>query len=218
MTDVSRIARYTLSSATGLRIQKVQDRRESGIVAAPTIDAAGPSHQTSVVVRGAAETPDRRKFHLIDADGLDVARAASAIATILRGKRDPDRGVGGHVVVINAEKVRLPSAKTNKKPYHKHSGFGCVFKGPGAKPTPRRFPERVLEKAVERMILCGPYGEQQIAKLRILKGAAHDYPAHDLQLVDIAGLRPTSGGGRKYRVARFDPSDQRASSRPRARR
>ena len=134
-----------------------------------------------------------KKWHIVDADGLVVGRAASIIANVLRGKHKtsftPHVDCGDNVVVINADKIRFTSDKAQKKVYYKHTGYAGGIKGvTAAKVLDGRFPERVLEKAVERMIPRGPLGRDQMRNLRIFAGAEHPHVAQDPQLLDIAGM------------------------------
>ena len=134
-----------------------------------------------------------KKWHLIDADGLVVGRVASIIANILRGKHKPSFtpfiDCGDNVIVINADKVRFTGKKLDQKVYYKHTGYPGGIKGVTAgKVLEGRFPERVLEKAVERMIPRGPLGRQQMRNLRIFKGAEHDHAAQNPQVLDVASL------------------------------
>ena len=134
-----------------------------------------------------------KKWHLVDADGLVVGRAATIIANILRGKHKtsftPHVDCGDNVVVINAEKIRFTSNKAEKKFYYKHTGYAGGIKEVRAdKVLEGRFPERVLEKAVERMIPRGPLGRQQMRNLRIFKGAEHAHTAQNPETLDIAGM------------------------------
>jgi large subunit ribosomal protein L13 len=134
-----------------------------------------------------------KKWHLIDADGLVVGRVASLIANILRGKHKPSFtphiDCGDNVVVINADKVRFTGKKLDQKVYYKHTGFAGGIKGVTAgKVLDGKFPERVLEKAVERMIPRGPLGRQQMRNLRIFKGAEHDHAAQNPEVLDVASL------------------------------
>jgi large subunit ribosomal protein L13 len=134
-----------------------------------------------------------KKWHLIDADGLVVGRVASIIANILRGKHKPSFtpfiDCGDNVIVINADKVRFTGKKLDQKVYYKHTGYPGGIKGVTAgKVLDGRFPERVLEKAVERMIPRGPLGRQQMRNLRIFKGAEHDHEAQNPQVLDVASL------------------------------
>ena len=134
-----------------------------------------------------------KKWHLIDADGLVVGRVASLIANILRGKHKPSVtphiDCGDNVVDINADKVRFTGRKLAQKIYYKHTGYAGGIKGiTAAKVLDGRFPERVLEKAIERMIPRGPLGRQQMRNLRIFKGTEHDHAAQSPELLDVASL------------------------------
>jgi large subunit ribosomal protein L13 len=115
-----------------------------------------------------------KKWHLIDADGLVVGRLATIVANILRGKHKPSFtphvDCGDHVVIVNVEKVRFTGKKTTDKIYYKHTGFaGGIKQTTPAKVLEGRFPERVLEKAIERMIPRGPLGRDQ-ARAASLQG------------------------------------------------
>ena len=141
-----------------------------------------------------------KKWHLIDADGLVVGRVASIIANILRGKHKPSFtpfiDCGDNVIVINADKVRFTGKKLGQKVYYKHTGYAGGIKGvTAAKVLEGRFPERVLEKAVERMIPRGPLGRQQMRNLRLFKGTEHDHEAQNPQVMDIAAMNPKNKVG-----------------------
>ena len=134
-----------------------------------------------------------KKWHLIDADGLVVGRVASIIANILRGKHKPSFtphiDCGDNVVVINAEKVRFTGRKLQQQTYYKHTGYAGGIKGvTAAKVLEGRFPERVLEKAVERMIPRGPLGRDQMRNLRVFAGSEHPHAAQDPQVLDIGSM------------------------------
>jgi large subunit ribosomal protein L13 len=134
-----------------------------------------------------------KKWHLIDADGLVVGRLASIVANILRGKHKPSFtphiDCGDNVVIINADKVRFTGRKAAQKVYYKHTGYAGGIKGvTAAKVLDGRFPERVLEKAVERMIPRGPLGRQQMRNLRIFAGTDHPHTAQDPQVLDVAAM------------------------------
>ena len=123
-----------------------------------------------------------KKWHLIDADGLVVGRVATIIANILRGKNKPSYtphvDCGDHVIVINADKVKFTGRKMADKVYYKHTGHpGGIKETTPAKVLEGRFPERVLEKAVERMIPRGPLGRQQMTKLKVYSGPDHPHTA-----------------------------------------
>ena len=132
-----------------------------------------------------------KKWVLIDAEGLVVGRAASIIANILRGKHKPSFtphvDCGDHVVVINAGKVRLTGNKLKQKVYYKHTGYaGGIKEITAAKVLEGRFPERVLEKAVERMIPRGPLGRAQMRALHLYAGAEHPHGGTQPELLDVA--------------------------------
>ncbi|MBO9670645.1 MAG: 50S ribosomal protein L13 [Sphingobium sp.] len=132
-----------------------------------------------------------KKWLLIDAEGLVVGRAATIIANILRGKHKPSFtphvDCGDNVIVINAEKVKFTGNKLADKVYYKHTGYaGGIKEVTAAKVLEGRFPERVLEKAVERMIPRGPLGRQQMRNLRIFAGTAHPHEAQNPEVLDIA--------------------------------
>ena len=134
-----------------------------------------------------------KKWHIVDADGLVVGRAATIIANVLRGKHKPSFtphvDCGDNVIVINADKIRFTGKKLKDKVYYKHTGYAGGIKGITAgKVLEGRFPERVLEKAVERMIPRGPLGRDQMRNLRVFAGAEHPHEAQNPQILDIAGM------------------------------
>ncbi|MBO9378281.1 50S ribosomal protein L13 [Sphingomonas histidinilytica] len=134
-----------------------------------------------------------KKWHIVDAEGLIVGRAATIIANILRGKHKPSYtpfiDCGDNVIVINAEKVRFTGKKLTQKVYYRHTGYaGGIKEARADKVLDGRFPERVLEKAIERMIPRGPLGRQQMRNLRIFKGAEHPHAAQNPEVLDIASM------------------------------
>jgi large subunit ribosomal protein L13 len=134
-----------------------------------------------------------KKWHIVDADGLVVGRAATIIANVLRGKHKPSYtphvDCGDNVIVINADKVRFTGNKLKDKVYYRHTGYAGGIKGVTAgKVLESKFPERVLEKAVERMIPRGPLGREQMRSLRIFAGSEHPHGAQDPQVLDVAAM------------------------------
>ena len=134
-----------------------------------------------------------KKWVLIDADGLVVGRVASIIANILRGKHKPSFtphvDCGDNVIVINADKVRFTGRKATQKMYYRHTGYAGGIKEVRAdKVLEGRFPERVLEKAVERMIPRGPLGRQQMRNLRIFAGTEHPHEGQSPEVIDVASM------------------------------
>lgn len=141
-----------------------------------------------------------KKWILIDADGLVVGRLAAIVANRLRGKHKPNFtphvDCGDNVIVINAEKVRFTGRKATQKMYYRHTGYpGGIKEARADKVLEGRFPERVLEKAVERMIPRGPLGRQQMRNLRIFKGSDHPHEAQKPERLDVAAMN------RKNKVA-----------------
>ena len=127
-----------------------------------------------------------KKWHLIDAEGLVVGRLATIIANILRGKHKPSFtphvDCGDHVVVINADKVNFTGRKLDQKIYYKHTGYpGGLKEVTAGKVLEGRFPERMLEKAVERMIRAARWAAQQMRALHLYNGAEHPHGGQDPQ-------------------------------------
>jgi large subunit ribosomal protein L13 len=134
-----------------------------------------------------------KKWHLIDADGLVVGRVATIIANILRGKHKPSYtphvDCGDQVVVVNAEKIRFTGRKLEQKVYYKHTGYpGGIKEVTAGKVLEGKFPERVLEKAVERMIPRGPLGRQQMRALHLYNGTEHPHAGQNPQTLDVASM------------------------------
>jgi large subunit ribosomal protein L13 len=134
-----------------------------------------------------------KKWILIDADGLVVGRLASIIASRLRGKHKtnftPHVDCGDNVIVINAEKVRFTGRKASQKMYYRHTGYiGGIKEVRADKLLEGRFPERVLEKAVERMVPRGPLGRQQMRNLRVFKGSEHPHDAQHPEVLDVGAM------------------------------
>jgi large subunit ribosomal protein L13 len=135
----------------------------------------------------------QKSWVLIDAKGLVVGRLASIIAMHLRGKHKvtftPHMDDGDHVVVINADQVVLTGRKRDQKVYHHHTGYPGGIKERSAKfILEGRFPERVLEKAVERMLPRGPLGRKQLGNLRVYKGDTHPHEAQQPATLDVASM------------------------------
>ena len=134
-----------------------------------------------------------KKWHLIDAENLVVGRVATIIANILRGKHKPSFtphvDCGDHVVVINADKVRFTGRKLQQKLYYKHTGYAGGLKEVRAdKVLEGRFPERVLEKAVERMLPRGPLARVQLGNLRVYPGPDHPHQAQQPEPLDVGAM------------------------------
>ncbi|MGB3738981.1 MAG: 50S ribosomal protein L13 [Pontixanthobacter sp.] len=134
-----------------------------------------------------------KKWHLIDAEDLVVGRLASIVANLLRGKHKPSFtphvDCGDHVVIINADKVKFTGGKMTGKIYYKHTGYpGGIKETTPAKVLEGRFPERVLEKAIQRMIPRGPLGRDQMRALHLYAGTEHPHGGTDPQVMDVASM------------------------------
>jgi len=132
-----------------------------------------------------------KKWVLIDAEGLVLGRLAVEIAKILRGKHKPaytpHMDCGDHVVVVNAGKVRLTGNKYSDKRFYWHTGYPGGIKSLAAgQILEGRFPERVLRKAVQRMVPSGPLGRKQLGNLRVYAEAGHPHEAQQPVQLDIA--------------------------------
>ena len=134
-----------------------------------------------------------KKWVLIDANGLIVGRLATIVALRLRGKHKPTYTPhvddGDNVVIVNAEKIVLTGRKRENKVYHHHTGYiGGVKERTAKYILESRFPERVVEKAVLRMLPRGPLGRKQFGNLRVYKGPDHPHEAQQPQKLDIAAM------------------------------
>ncbi|HEU5274835.1 MAG TPA: 50S ribosomal protein L13 [Xanthobacteraceae bacterium] len=134
-----------------------------------------------------------KKWVMIDAQGLVVGRLASIVAMRLRGKHKPTYtphvDCGDNVIVVNAEKVVLTGRKLEQKVYHHHTGFVGGIKERSARSIMEgRFPERIVEKAVERMLPRGPLGRTQLGNLRVYKGPDHPHAAQTPEKLDVGAM------------------------------
>ena len=136
-----------------------------------------------------------RGWYVADAEGVVLGRLAATLAARLRGKHKPSytphMDCGDNIVVVNARKVRLTGAKRERKIHYRHTGYpgglkqrtyGALLDGP--------HPERVLERAVARMIPRGPLGRAQMRKLHVYAGPDHPHAAQQPEPLDVAALNP----------------------------
>ncbi|RFB04536.1 50S ribosomal protein L13 [Parvularcula marina] len=137
-----------------------------------------------------------KKWILIDAQDLVVGRLASFIAMRLRGKHlptfTPNVDDGDHVIVINAEKVHFTGRKREQQTYYWHTGYpGGIKSRTADKVLEGRFPERVLHKAVERMMpKDSPLARRQMKHLHIYAGPEHKHEAQQPETIDVASMNP----------------------------
>jgi large subunit ribosomal protein L13 len=136
-----------------------------------------------------------KKWIVIDADGVVLGRLATIVANRLRGKHKttftPHMDCGDHVVVINAEKVKVTGNKRADKKFYWHTGYpGGIKERTVGATLDGKFPERVIEKAVERMVPRGPLGRQQMSHLRVYAGPAHPHEAQAPVALDVGAMNP----------------------------
>ena len=134
-----------------------------------------------------------KNWILIDAEDLVVGRLAAIVATRLRGKHKatytPHLDCGDHVIVVNAEKVALTGKKYEDKVYYWHTGHpGGIKQRTARELIEGRFPERVVMKAVQRMLPSGPLGRQQLRNLKVYSGAEHPHEAQQPVTLDVAAM------------------------------
>jgi len=131
-----------------------------------------------------------KKWFLVDAEGMVLGRIAAEIAKVLRGKHKPGYtphvDCGDNVIVINADKVRLTGKKRTDKVYYWHTGYpGGIKSRTAAQVLDGQHPERVVLKAIERMIPKGPLGRQQMSNLRVYAGTEHKHEAQQPEVLDL---------------------------------
>lgn len=142
-----------------------------------------------------------KKWVLVDAEGLVLGRLASVIAMRLRGKHratfTPHIDTGDNIVIINADKVKLTgNNKPNQHTFYWHTGYPGGLKERTARQTLEgRFPGRLIEKAVERMLPGGPMGRQLMRNLRVYAGTQHPHEAQSPEKLDVAALNPKNKRG-----------------------
>jgi len=134
-----------------------------------------------------------KKWVLIDADGIVLGRLAAIVANRLRGKHKatytPHMDTGDHVVVINAAKVRVTGKKLEQKMFYWHTGYpGGIKERTLGKTLGGRFPERAIQKAVERMVPRGTLGRKQLGNLRVYPGPDHPHAAQNPEVLDVAAM------------------------------
>ncbi len=136
-----------------------------------------------------------KKWYVVDAEGVVLGRLATQIANILRGKHKPTFTPhvddGDNVIVINAEKVHLTGNKRADKVYYWHTGYpGGIKQRTAGQILDGKHPERVIEKAVKRMLPKGPLGRAQFANLRVYAGSSHPHEAQQPEVLDLASTNP----------------------------
>ena len=134
-----------------------------------------------------------KKWIIIDAEGVVLGRLASIVAMRLRGKHKasftPHMDMGDNVIVINAGKIQLTGNKRSDKIYYRHTGHpGGIKSRTAGQILEGEFPERVVTKAVQRMLPGGPLSRRQMTNLRVYAGAEHPHEAKQPEVVDVASM------------------------------
>ncbi|MDG1208869.1 MAG: 50S ribosomal protein L13 [Paracoccaceae bacterium] len=134
-----------------------------------------------------------KKWIIVDAEGVVLGRLASIIAMRLRGKHKasftPHMDMGDNVIVVNADKVQLTGNKRADKTYYWHTGHPGGIKSRTANQILEgAHPERVLTKAVQRMLPGGPLSRQQLTNLRVYAGAEHPHEAQAPEMLDVKSM------------------------------
>jgi large subunit ribosomal protein L13 len=142
----------------------------------------------------------KKDWVLIDAEGVVLGRLAVVIANHLRGKHKPQFtphvDCGDNVVVVNAAKVRITGNKVDREVFYYHTGYAGGIKGRTIRQRlESKHPERVLEKAVERMITRGPLQRKQMKHLHVYAGSEHKHAAQQPKSLDVAAMNPKNKRG-----------------------
>lgn len=130
-----------------------------------------------------------RQWYVVDAEGKTLGRIATQIASILRGKHKPTYAphmdMGDHIVVVNAEKVRVTGKKAEQKTYYRHTGHPGGIRSTTFAELIASHPERVMQKAVWGMLPHNSLGRQMYKKLRVYAGPEHRHAAQQPQALDL---------------------------------
>ena len=134
-----------------------------------------------------------KKWWIIDAEGLVLGRLATIVAMYLRGKHKPTftphMDCGDNIIIVNAEKVRLTGSKRTAKTYYWHTGYpGGIKSRTADKILDGAHPERVIQKAVQRMITRGPLGRVQMGNLKVYGGSEHPHEAQQPETLDVGAM------------------------------
>ncbi len=131
----------------------------------------------------------RREWLLVDATDQVLGRLASEVATRLRGKHKPEYAphidTGDHIVVVNADKIRVTGSKLDSKVYHRHTGYPGGIRSVVLKDLLRSKPERVIENAVRGMLPKNPLGRAMFKKLHVYAGAEHKHQSQQPKALEV---------------------------------
>lgn len=130
-----------------------------------------------------------RKWYVIDVEGKALGRAASQVASILRGKNKPtytpNVDTGDYVIVLNADKILLTGKKLDQKMLRHHSLYPGGLKEISYRKAIEKKPEFVFQEAVRRMLPQGPLGRQMLKKLKVYKGSEHNQQAQKPEVLEL---------------------------------
>ncbi len=135
----------------------------------------------------------QKNWYLVDAKDIVLGRLAAIVAARLRGKHKreytPHVDCGDHIVVVNADKICLTGKKSKDKIYYRHTGYpGGIKQRVAGDILTGKHPERVLMKAVERMLPKGPLGRRVFSNLKVYAGEEHPHHAQNPKSLDIASM------------------------------
>lgn len=137
----------------------------------------------------AKQSEVQRKWYVVDVEGMTLGRAASQIASILRGKNKPEFtpnvDTGDFVIVVNAEKIVLTGKKLDQKMLRHHSLYPGGLKEVPYKEALAKKPEFVFEEAVRRMLPKGPLGRKMLKKLKVYRGSEHNHEAQNPEVLEL---------------------------------
>ncbi len=134
-----------------------------------------------------------KKWLIVDAEGVVLGRLAAVVAGRLRGKHKatftPHMDMGDNVIVVNAEKVQITGRKLTQKRYYRHTGYpGGIRSLTAEQVLGSKFPQRMVEKAIERMMPGGPLSRKQLSNLRVYAGAEHPHEAQQPEALDVRAM------------------------------
>ena len=131
----------------------------------------------------------KRKWYLVDAEGEVLGRLASKVAAVLRGKHkptySPHMDVGDHVIIVNADKIRVTGKKAKNKTYFRHSGYPGGVTMEAFADLKRKHPERILEKAILGMLPHNRLGRKMYRKLKVHAGKEHCHQAQRPEKMEL---------------------------------
>jgi large subunit ribosomal protein L13 len=130
-----------------------------------------------------------RKWFVVDASGKTLGRLATKAADVLSGKLNPKYvpyiDMGDHVIVINAEKIRLTGLKSQQKLYRRYTGFPRRFARGVVHAPVESPPEKILEEAVKGMLPKSKMGRQMGTKLKVYRGDKHPHEAQTPEAMEV---------------------------------